>query len=101
MRKNISIALDRERNLRLELNAMSIFEEVTGKSLFTIGEGLQEARNIRGLLYASLKSAGEDLTLDQVGELITMDNFNIVSETISKLMTVSYGKNEDATEEKK
>lgn len=101
MRKNISITLDRERNLRLDLNAMSVFEDVTGKSLFTIGEGLQEARNVRALLYAAMKSAGEDITLEQVGENITMHNFSMVSEVISKLMTVSYGKPLDEVEEGK
>lgn len=101
MKKNISITLDRERNLRLDLNAMSVFEDVTGKSLFTIGEGLQEARNVRALLYAAMKSAGEDVTLEQVGENITMHNFSMVSEVISKLMTVSYGKPLDEAEEGK
>lgn len=101
MRKNISITLDRERNLRLDLNAMSTFEDITGKSLFTIGEQLQEARNVRALLYAALKSAGEDITIEQVGENIGMHNFSLVSETISKLMTASYGKPSDDSEEGK
>lgn len=101
MKKTISITLDRERQLRLDLNAMSTFEDITGKSLFTIGEALQEARNVRALLYAALKSAGEDITLDQVGENIGMHNFAIVSETIGKLMTASYGKPSDENDEGK
>ena len=87
--------------MRLDLNAMSEFEEITGKSLFTIGEKLQEARNIRALLYAAMVSAGEDITLDQVGEYIDMHNFGEMSEVIAKLMNASYGKSDDEVEEKK
>lgn len=91
MRKTISITLDRERNLRLDLNAMAEFEEVTGISLFTIGDKLQEARYLRALLYASLKSAGEKMTIEEVGAEITMDNMGYIGEKIQELMTISYG----------
>lgn len=101
MKKYITFTLDRERKLRLDLNAMSEFEDITGKSLFTIGEKLQEARNIRALLYAAMVSAGEDITLDQVGEYIDMNNFGEMSEVIAKLMNASYGKSDDEVEEKK
>lgn len=101
MRKNISIMLDRERNLRLDLNAMAEFEDLTGKSLFTIGEALQEARNLRALLYVAMKSAGEEVTLNDVGNMIGLHNFALISETISNLMTVSYGKPSDDSEEGK
>ena len=95
MKKYISITLDRERNMRLDLNAMSTFEDLTGKSLFTIGEGFQEAKHIRALLYSALKSGGEDIKLEEVGELITLDNFAMVQEQMQKLMTISYGKPSD------
>lgn len=91
MRKTISITLDRERNLRLDLNAMAEFEEVTGISLFTIGDKLQEARYLRALLYSTLKSAGEKITIEEVGSEITMDNMGYIGEKIQELMTISYG----------
>lgn len=101
MRKKISITLDRERFLRLDLNAMARFEEITGKSLFTIGEGLQEAKALRAVLFCCLKSGGEDLTIDQVGELIDIDNFTMISENLAELMVSSYGKSDSQTSEKK
>lgn len=91
MAKNHKIHLDRERNLRLDLNAMAEFEEITGTSLFVIGEKMSEAKNIRALLYASLKSAGEEITLTELGALIDFENINIISEALGRLMQYSYG----------
>lgn len=100
MKKTVSITLDRERQLKLDLNAMSEFEELTGKSLFTIGDGLGQARYIRAMLYACMKSAKEDITLDEVGELIDMDNFEYLHSRLNLLMNKSYGEQE-ATDDKK
>lgn len=101
MSKKTAITLDRERYMRLDLNAMSEFEDLTGKSLFSIGNDLQSAKSIRALLYCALKSGGEDITLDQVGDLITMENFAEVSKSMNKLMNKSYGESEDTADGKK
>lgn len=100
MRKTVSITLDRERNMKLDLNAMSEFEEMTGKSLFTIGAELQQARYIRAMIYACLKSAKEDLTIDQVGEFIDMDNLEYLHSRLNMLMNKSYD-NEESNEDNK
>lgn len=100
MKKTVSITLDRERNLKLDLNAMSEFEELTGKSLFTIGEALGQARYIRAMLYACMKSAKEEITLDEVGELIDMDNFEYLHSRLNLLMNKSYS-DQEATDDKK
>ena len=100
MKKTVAITLDRERNLRLDLNAMSNFEDLTGESLFTIGEKMNQARNIRALLFSCLKSAKEEVTLEEVGDMIDIENFAYVSEKISALMNVSYGAGEESSEGK-
>jgi len=102
MRKNIVITLDRERQLRLDLNAMAEFEDLTGKSLFTIGEALQEAKHLRALLFVAMKSAKEEITLSDVGNMIGLHNFGVVNDAVTQLMRVSYGSSdEEATEGKK
>jgi hypothetical protein len=101
MKKKIAITLDRERFLRLDLNAMAEFEEVTGISLFTIGDKLQEARYLRALLFATLKSAGEKMTIEEVGAEITMTNMSYIGEKIQELMAISYGNQEDESDGKK
>jgi hypothetical protein len=79
---------------------MSNFEELTGESLFTIGEKMNQARNIRALLFSCLKSAKEEVTLEEVGDMIDIENFAYVSEKISLLMNVSYGAGEESSEGK-
>lgn len=96
MKRKVQITLDRERFLKLDLNAMSEFENLTGNSLFTIGEKLLEAKNMRAILYACFKSAKEEITLEEVGDLIGIDNFEMVSKKLQELMDVSYGKQNDA-----
>lgn len=98
MRKNLTITLDRERELRLDLNAMAEFEELTGRSLFLLNEKLAEARNMRAVLYCALKSAGEEISQDEIGKLITFGNFKYVTEVIQKLMTDSFGEPSESAE---
>ena len=97
----ITITLDRERELRLDFNAMSEFENVTGHSLFTIGEKMQEARNIRAFLYATLKAAKNELTIEEVGSMMTMHNFKDIEKVMNQLMEASYGKQDDSDDKKK
>lgn len=101
MKKTVSITLDRERQMKLDLNAMSEFEELTGKSLFTIGEDMRQARYIRAMLFCCLKSGKEEITLEEVGDLIDVENFEYINERLNILMDKSYGKNEEQIEDKK
>ena len=80
---------------------LSEFEELTGESLFTIGEKMQKAKNIRAFLFACMKSAKEEITLDEVGDLIDIDNFAYINERMNLLMEVSYGKTENDSDDKK
>lgn len=101
MRKNLTITLDRERQLRLDMNAMAEFEELTGRSIFLLQEKLAEARNMRAVLYCAMKSAGEEVTIEQIGSLINFGNLKYVTDTIQKLMTDSFGESEETGEKGK
>jgi len=97
---NVSIKLDKVRHLRLDLNAMSAYEEATGKSMFK-GIDLENmgATELRALLWACLIHEDEKLTLKQVGSFITTENMNEVSTNIaaafSDAMPDSDGKQKD------
>lgn len=101
MKKTVSITLDRERLLKLDLNAMAKFEELTGKSLFSIGEQINSATNIRALIFACLKSAKEEITLEELGELIDYHNVSILHEKLNELMAISYGNVQTDLDDKK
>lgn len=71
--KGTPITLDKLRNLRLDLNAMALFEEATGKSVFKIGSDMS-ARDLRALLWACLRYEDKNLTLESVGGMVTPQN---------------------------
>lgn len=71
MAGSIPITLDRERQLRLDFNALSDADEVAGKSVDAFFTGSAVSLNaVRALLWAGLKAEEPRLTLRQTGELI-------------------------------
>ncbi|MEB1809026.1 MAG: hypothetical protein LPK26_17350 [Bacillaceae bacterium] len=69
MKKSVAIELDKIRNLRLGVNARCKVEELTGKQISSFEGGLSE-NDLRIFLYCGLKWEDEELTLEQVGELM-------------------------------
>lgn len=74
MAGSVRIVLDRERELRLDINAISDASEVAGRAVASFLSG--ETRDIAGvpairaLLWACLRRQDKRLTLDRVGDLI-------------------------------
>lgn len=83
VKPRITIQLDKERHLFLDLNAMVAFEEVTGKNLLQgIAPEALSVKDFRALLWACLIHEDKELTLDDVGTMIHSGN---MSELVSKL----------------
>lgn len=76
------------RRLRMDLNAMCCFQEVTGKNLFdsevasSISRGMTPA-DLRALLWACLVHEDKKLTIEQVGGWIGSDNMLEVAQGLS------------------
>ncbi len=81
----MKISLDRERMLKLNMNTMRKFEEISGASLFKIGENFS-ATQLQILIFCCLSHEDKDLTLDSVGDMIDMSNMTYVSECVTELM---------------
>lgn len=71
---DIIINLDKPRKLVFDLNAMSAYEEVTGESVFDLQSKTPTAKMFRALVWAALLSEDENITLKEVGKLITSEN---------------------------
>ena len=85
VKPEVKIVLDKERTLKLDLNAMAAYEEATGKSMFkAFNPDELGARELRALLWACLIHEDESLTLKQVGSFITADNMNGVAARIGE-----------------
>ena len=79
----IKLKLDIEREFKLDLGAMKLFEKLTGESIFepTTFEQMN-AEKLSALLYAGLKRGGCELTQDEVDGLITPANMQELSSTL-------------------
>ena len=91
-RPEIKITLDKPRTMRLDLNAMALFEEATGKSLFNLNLSKSlGAIELRALLWACLVHEDETLTLKQVGGWITTENMEEVARNANAALSNAVG----------
>lgn len=88
MKKVVTVNLDRERHLKFNLNALILAEEITGKKLAELekDKGAFDLAFLRAMLYAGLKHEDKELTLEEVGDLIDMDNMEDVTEKLGEAM---------------
>jgi hypothetical protein len=88
VRKIVAIELDKERHLKFTLNALIIAEGITGKKLADLGDdkGAFDLTFLRAMLYAGLVWEDKALTLDEVGDLIDMDNMDVVTAKLGEAM---------------
>lgn len=82
MTKNI-IVLDKERELKFDLNALELLEDMTGTTLDKATENLS-MRMLKTLLYCGLVHQDKELTPDYVGSLVTMENLKDVSKALTE-----------------
>ncbi len=79
----VKLKLDKERSFELDLNAIIKYEELTGKSLLKKQEAPEMgAGDLRALLYVGLLREDPNLTIEQVGSFITIENMAEVAKAI-------------------
>lgn len=85
----VPLQLDRERHMRLDFNALATIEEVLGESALDGSvfkpENLSLARYLRAILYATLKHEDPNLTLEEVGAMLSLSNVETFSEVRERL----------------
>lgn len=77
------IFLDRERNLKFDLNALEIIEEMSGTTIDKAVETMN-MKTLKVLLYSGLVHEDADLTLEKVGAMVTFENLQEVSVALNK-----------------
>lgn len=78
-----------QRKLRMDLNALTDFESMTGKSIMR--GGLSDIANlemndVRALLWACLVQEDESITIRDVGRWIHIGNIGDLTETLASLV---------------
>jgi hypothetical protein len=88
--KTVKIDLDRERALRFDFNALSLFEETTGlNSLDASIWSSLNAKSLRAMLWAALKHDDPSLTQEQVGAMLHSGNIGYITERITEAYKAS------------
>ena len=85
--KNLKITLDKERTLKYTLNSLIKFEKLTGRSVTEIGENMN-METILALLHVGLIHEDKKLTIEKLGDMITIDKFFEINEVVTSAFTV-------------
>ena len=75
------MTLDKERHLILNLNAMILYEEKTGKRIWDIGKDMS-ITEMRTLLWACLVQEDPDLDTETVGHWVDISNLNDIRKAL-------------------
>lgn len=70
--------------LRMDLNALEAFEEVSGKSLRDMAEGLS-LKDVKSLLWACMLTEHPDMEPREVGKLVHIHNLEEVTSVVNQL----------------
>ncbi len=81
---DIPIMLDRQRHLRMDLNALADFERETGASITALDFNKLSMTQTRALLWACLVQEDEGLTLRQVGQMIHPGNLEEIATALGQ-----------------
>lgn len=85
--KPLEIELDKPRKFMLDLNAFALVEETLDMDFMdALEKSARSARTLRAVLWAGLRKDDPTLTLEQVGEMISISNMEIISDAINKAM---------------
>lgn len=82
----------KDRALRMDLNALTDFESMTGKSIMRGGLtdiANLEMNDVRALLWACLVQEDESITIRDVGRWIHIGNIGELTETLAVLVSGS------------
>jgi len=90
VRPEISLTLDKERHLLMDLNAMVAFEDATGKNIMQgLDADSMTARDFRALLWACLLHEDEALKIEDVGKMIHAGNMGELTEKVAQAWEVA------------
>ena len=95
----VTVTLDKERHLLLNLNSMISFEQATDKSLFdgSFQGGGMSPGDLRAMLWACLIHEDETLTEKQVGSWITVSNMIEIAGKLNDAFEVAMPEEEKKT----
>jgi hypothetical protein len=86
--KTRTVSLDKLRTLKFNFRTIMLFEKETGKNFFKMN-GEFSGTDTLTLLWACLKSAGEDITKEDTADIVDLANIGEISKAINELVSES------------
>ena len=83
----IKLKLDKERDFKFNLKAMKEYKKATGKDLFSMSEEDMGIDEFSTLIYVGLKGAGNDISQDEVDEIVEIHHMGQIMQSIKKEMS--------------
>lgn len=95
--KGVVVELDKTRHMKFDLNALVDLQEEHGNviDVFTAGLEKQDFKLIRNLLFVSLRGDDPELTEQEVGAMITMNNLTDVIGKLHEALSASVPQSEE------
>lgn len=85
MKKGTKITLDKERYLRYSLNSMRKLDKEHGLNIDTLADNF-DLEKVQVLLHTGLVSDDPELTFEDVGEIVDMNNIEYVVEKLTEAL---------------
>jgi hypothetical protein len=85
----IKVELDKERTLRYTMNALAEIEDCLGVPLSEMKDVKMTMKNVRVILWAGLIHEDENLTQEQVGNMVDLGNMEAVQEKVAQAFTMA------------
>lgn len=79
----VEVELDKKRTIRFTMNAMAEIEDKLGVSLEDMGDIKMSIKNVRTILWAGLIHEDPELTEQEVGDMVDMNNMEYVQEQVA------------------
>jgi hypothetical protein len=90
----VKVQLDKMRNLRYTMNALAEIEDQLGVPLSEMGEIKMTIKNVRVILWSGLIHEDPELTQEEVGNMVDLENMQEVQEKIAEAFAMAdKGKN--------
>jgi hypothetical protein len=90
----VEVELDKVRHIRYTMNALAEIEDRLGVPLSEMKDVKMTIKNVRVILWAGLIHEDKDLTLEEVGEMVDLGNFEEVQTKVAEAFGATQGKNE-------
>lgn len=82
-KRMVKVNLDKQRNLYFSLNSLELIEELTGKTIDKLADGMSISM-LKAVVYAGLVHEDKELTPEIVGEMIGFDDIKELSDAIGE-----------------